>query len=349
MTIEEARFGTLPDGDPVQRYTLRGPDGVVLSVTDYGATLTSLTLPDGTDVILGFDTLDGYVAQRAYIGATVGRYANRIAHGSFELDGARHQLTCNDARHHLHGGARGFDRAVWRRAPGPAGVLTLEHTSAHGDQGYPGRLQAAARFTLPGDRSLRIQYEATGDRPTVVNLTCHAYFNLAGSGDVLGHLLQIPAQRFMPVDAELIPTGTLRAVAGTPMDFRSPRPIGERIDAADEQLAIVEHLAGRKGYDHNFVLDRRGDALHRAALVLEPQSGRSLELLTSQPGVQFYSGQFLDGTLIGRGGVRYGPYTGFCLEPQHFPDSPNRPQYPATVLRPGQVYRATIVCRFDWR
>jgi aldose 1-epimerase len=346
--VREATGGAMQDGTDVHRYTLSDRDGMTATVSDYGATLTSLTLPDGTDVILGFDTLDAYVAQRAYIGATVGRYANRIARGRFTLDGVPHELTCNEGTHHLHGGTHGFDRAVWRRAAGTAGSLALEHLSADGDQGYSGALHARVRFALPGDRTLRIDYEATSDRATPVNLTCHAYFNLAGSRDVLGHLLQIPASWFTPVDDELIPTGELRAVAGTALDFRALRPIGLCIADADPQLEIVERLAGRKGYDHNFVLDGGGDGPHRAAYVVEPRSGRSMEILTTQPGVQFYSGQFLDGTHGGRGGARYGPYAGFCLEPQHFPDSPNQAQFPNTVLRPGETYRQSIVYRFDW-
>jgi aldose 1-epimerase len=296
-------------------------------------------------VVLGYETLDPYLrSNRPYFGALVGRNANRIAFGRFELDGRTHELARNDGPHHLHGGLRGFDKVVWSASAGetPRGAsLELRHLSADGDEGYPGNLSVAATYTFTDDDQLVVEYSATTDRPTLCNLTHHGYFNLDGAPDVLGHVLAIPARRFTPVDAGLIPTGELRAVAGTPMDFTRPTAIGARIDADDEQLRF-----GR-GYDHNFVLDRDRAGLAPAARLVGPGSGRTLEVLTTEPGLQLYSGNFLDGTLLGKGGLRYGPRSGLCLETQHFPDSPHHPGFPSTVLRPGERYRSSTVYRFS--
>jgi aldose 1-epimerase len=339
-------FGIAPDGTPVHAYSLTDESGMEARVIDWGACLQSLRLADGTHVVLGFDTFEAYVAQRAYMGSTVGRYANRIANATFELDGERHWLSRNEGPHHLHGGARGLDQVPWRAIQATRGGLKLEHVSQAGDQGYPGTLRATARFALEGDASLCIDYAATSDRATVVNLSNHAYFNLRGGGDILQHRLRMAASRFLPVDGALVPTGEIRDVERTPMDFRSPAAIGARLDADYEQLNVVAKRCGQRGYDHNWVLDKHDGVLDCAASVLEPDSGRTMDILSTQPGLQFYSGHLLDGSLLGSGGARYHRYAGFCLEPQHFPDSPNRPQFPSTVLRPGCVYRQTIVYRF---
>jgi len=296
-------------------------------------------------VVLGHETLGGYLAgNRPYLGALVGRCANRIAQGRFTLDGRVHELACNDGPHHLHGGMRGFDKVLWSASAGtgPSGAsLELRRVSEDGEEGYPGRLDVAVTFTLGEDDQLRLDYEATSDAPTHCNLTHHPYFNLDGTPDVLGHVLTLRAGRFLPVDAGLIPTGELRPVAGTPMDFTRPAAIGARIGADDEQLRRA------RGYDHCFVLDRGGQGLAPAASLAGPASGRLLEVLTTEPALQLYSGNFLDGTLTGRGGRVYGPRAGLCLETQHYPDAPNHPAFPSTVLRPGQVYRSTTAYRFS--
>lgn len=348
-TLTAEPFGCLDNGQPVTLYTLEG-ERLRAQVMDLGATLVSLRAPDrdgrAGDVVLGFDSVDGYVQPaQPYLGAVVGRCANRIAQGRFTLDGQAFQLARNNLGQHLHGGLRGFDKLPWQAAvrPGTGGnggaALVLTLVSPDGDEGYPGRLEAQVRYTLDGD-ALRLDYSAQCDRPTVVNLTNHAYFNLAGGGDVLGHELRIAAQRFTPVSEVLIPSGELREVAGTPMDFREFRRIGERLDADDEQL---RHAGG---YDHNWVLDGPVDTLRPVAWLREPASGRTLEVLTTQPGLQFYSGNFLDGSLVGRDGQRYGHRHGLCLETQHFPDSPNQPTFPSVRLEPGQAYRQTTVYRF---
>ncbi|HNP72473.1 MAG TPA: aldose epimerase family protein [Kouleothrix sp.] len=344
MGITRADFGTA-EGAPVQRYTLTNDTGIAAEIMTYGGTLLALRAPDRhgrtADILLGFDELEPYLGAQPYIGALIGRYGNRIAEGRFTLDGATYTLGRNNGPNNLHGGPIGFDRAVWRTevlSDGAEPSLALQHLSPDGDQGFPGALAATVTYTLTAANELRIDYDATADRPTVVNLTNHAYFNLAGAGDVLGHTLELAATRFVPVNANLIPTGELRPVDGTPMDFRAPTPIGARIAAADEQIAIANG-----GYDHTWVLDGAGLAF--AARVADPASGRVLEVYTTQPGVQFYSGNFLDGTLVGKGGQAYAKHAGLCLETQHFPDSPNQPQFPSTVLRPGERYRHTTVFR----
>ncbi len=339
----------MPSGESVQLFTLRNKNGIELSITNYGGIITSLKTFDGkgllADVALGFDTLERYLQPNPYFGAIIGRYGNRIGKAKFTLDGVTYTLPKNDGENSLHGGNQGFDKKLWRARTEPgeaAQTLVLEYTSPDGEEGYPGTLRTQVRYTLSDDDSLRIDYRATTDKKTVVNLTNHTYFNLAGqgNGDILNHEIEIRASRFTPVDSGLIPTGELRSVEGTPFDFRKPRRIGERIEAADEQIRL-----GR-GYDHNFVLDRQGGGVSMAARVVEPPTGRALEVWTTEPGLQFYTGNFLDGTITGKGGKVYPRRSGFCLETQHLPDSPNQPAFPSTVLEPGQEYRSATVWKF---
>ncbi|HWQ14398.1 MAG TPA: aldose epimerase family protein [Roseiflexaceae bacterium] len=347
MPMTRQIFGRTPEGVEIERYTLTNASGLAAEIMTLGATWMVLRTPDRAgrpgDVLLGFDTLEGYLAGHPYFGSVVGRYGNRIARGRFTLDGVTYQLPINNGPNHLHGGPQGFHTRVWAARPlDSAGepALELRYLSRDGEEGYPGNLTATVVYTLTGQNELRIDYHATTDRPTVVNLTNHAYFNLAGGGDVLGHVLELAASRFIPVDATSIPLGELRPVAGTPMDFTAPTAIGARIGADDEQL----RLAG--GYDHTWVFDRPAGATGVVGRLYEPGSGRLVELETTQPGVQFYSGNYLDGTISGKGGQVYGHRAGLCLETQHFPDSPNQPQFPSTVLRPGETYRQTTVYRF---
>ena len=296
------------------------------------------------DVVLGFDQLDGYLGSRFYFGAIVGRYANRIARGRFALGGRTYPLARNNGENHLHGGLRGFDKVVWEARPldGPSGAaLELRHLSRDGEEGYPGNLEAVVNYRLTDDDALAIDYQASTDQETICNLTHHGYFNLDGGNDILSHQLTLHASRFTPVRADLIPTGELRAVAGTAMDFRTATAIGARIDALDDQVA----LAG--GYDHNWVLDRNGEGLVLAATLLGPLSGRLLEVWTTEPGLQFFSGNFPDERISGKRGRAYGFRSGLCLETQHFPDSPNHPAFPSTVLRPGERYRSSTTYRFS--
>ena len=341
--VFKSPFGQLADGAEVSLYTLVNAHGMVVKITDFGAIITELHAPDRAgvlaDVVLGFDTLAPYVAPNPYFGATIGRYGNRIADGRFELDGEIFQLDVNDGANHLHGGSRGFHTVLWQAAPDQEG-LTLTYRSADGEQGYPGNLDVTLRYELTDDNALLMRCSAVTDRATPVNLTQHSYFNLAGGGDILAHELTIHADAFTPIDAALIPTGALAPVAGTPFDFRSPRPIGERIAQPDKQLRRGA------GYDHNFVLDKLGGRMTLAARVREPVTGRILELYTEEPGLQFYSGNFLDGSLSGKGrSIDY--RSGFCLEPQHFPDSPNQPAFPSTILRPGERYATESRFKFS--
>lgn len=340
-------YGYLPDGSEVTLVTLKNASGIEVDVISYGGIITRLVTPDAEgrfgDIVLGLDSLEAYVDSNPYFGALIGRYGNRIAGGRFTLDGTSWQLDTNDGDNHLHGGLQGFDKKNWTMTPfvtrRSAGVV-LELESPDGDQGYPGTLQTRVVYELSNDDALDFHFRATTDQPTIVNLTQHSYFNLDGEGDILDHRLVIPADRFTPVDTGLIPTGELRSVAGTPFDFREPKAIGRDIGADNEQLE-----RGR-GYDHNFVLkDEAGDELILAARVTGPDSGRVLEVWTEEPGVQFYSGNFLDGSLAGKG-TTHGHRSGFCLEPQHFPDSPNQPDFPSTVLRPGETYDTRIIYRF---
>lgn len=359
MVAQEV-FGTTPEGRPVDRYTLTNRNGTEVQVITYGAIITAITVPDReghfADVALGFNTLDGYTSDlyrqvNPYFGAVVGRYGNRIAEGRFTLDDSTYTLATNDGPNHLHGGLKGFDKVLWEWASfeDSAGVgVVLSYTSPDGEEGYPGTLRTRVTYTLTDADELVVDYHATTDRATPVNLTQHTYFNLAGegSGDILGHELTINAEAFTPVDATLIPTGEVRDVVGTPFDFRQPTPIGARIEQADEQL---QHAGG---YDHNFVLveDPPGEGgLRLAARVHEPTSGRVLEVRTTEPGLQFYSGNFLDGSLTGKGGNAYEHRTGFCLETQHFPNAPNEPAFPSTILRPGETYRSRTVFAFSAR
>jgi len=348
--IMKRPFGNLPDGRDVELYNLTNDNGMAASITTYGGIVTALTTPDFrgrfADVVLGFEDLEGYLAGHPYFGAIIGRFGNRIGRGSFSLDDQTYHLARNNSGNHLHGGEAGFDKALWRARPrsGPEGPhLRLEHVSPDGEEGYPGRLDVTVTYTLTNDNELRIDYHATTDKPTIVNLTNHSYFNLTGpgGGDILRHEVLINADHFTPVDEWLIPTGVIQRVEGTPMDFRRPVAIGARIEDDFEQI----RLGG--GYDHNFVLNRSTTGLTLAATVSEPTSGRVMEVLTSEPGVQFYTANFLDGSITGKGGVVYGRRCAFCLETQHFPDSPNKPVFPTVVLRPGEVYESTTIYRFS--
>ncbi|HEY3861097.1 MAG TPA: aldose epimerase family protein [Verrucomicrobiae bacterium] len=343
--ITRAPFGVAPDGLAVELFTLRRPGGIEARICTYGGIIVSLKTPDRNgrldDVVLGCDDLAGYLALSPYLGALVGRYANRIAQAAFTVDGVKYNLAANNGPNALHGGRKGFDKAVWQAAPvGTGARLVLSYLSKDGEEGYPGNLSVEAAYSLTEDHGLRLDFTATTDKTTVVNLTQHAYFNLAGGGDVLGHEVQIDADRFTPVDATLIPTGELRPVAGTPFDFRQPMAIGARIEQDDEQLKRGQ------GYDHNFVLNHPTGRLDVVARVREPGTGRVLEVLTTEPGVQLYTGNFLNGAVKGKDGRVYGRRSGFCLEAQHFPDSPNQPAFPPVTLKPGEVFRSTIVFRF---
>ncbi len=343
-------FGTLPDGTAVELFTLRNPSGMEIKVTNYGGIITELKVPDRDgkieDITLGYSNIDGYLKSSPYFGALIGRYGNRIANAQFKLDGATFKLPANDGPNTLHGGTKGFDKVVWQAEPfereGERGIV-FTYTSPDGDQGFPGALNAQVTYTLNDKNELAFDYQATTDKPTVVNLTQHAYFNLAGdgSGDILGHELTINADRFTPVDARLIPTGKLENVEGTPFDFRTKTSIGKGIDAAHEQIK----RGG--GYDHNYVLNRSGEGLALAARVEEPKTGRVMEVHTTEPGVQFYSGNFLDGSITGKNGHVYNKRNGFCLETQHYPDSPNQPSFPSTRLDPGQTYTSRTVYTFS--
>jgi aldose 1-epimerase len=349
--VRREPFGHLPARPGVDMYTLTNANGMMVRVLTYGAILQAIRVPDRggqlDDVVLGYDSLTGYVRDSPYFGAVIGRYGNRIAKGTFTLDGRVYRLATNNGPNHLHGGVVGFDKVVWQAEPfqrDREGGVVLTHTSPDGDEGYPGTVVARVTYTLTDGNELIVDYQATTDRPTPVNLTQHTYFNLTGgTRDVLGHELEISADRFTPVDATLIPTGALAPVAGTPFDFRTPTPLGAGIERADEQLR-----AGG-GYDHNFVLNRPGSGLFLAARVFEPTTGRTLEVRTTEPGLQFYSGNFLDGTISGKGGRVYRRRSGFCLETQHFPDSPNQAAFPSTILRPGEPYRSRTVYTFGVR
>ncbi len=351
--IAVQNFGKTSAGETVELYTLTNAQGMEARISTYGGILISLKAPDRggalADVVLGHDDLESYITNNSpFLGALVGRYGNRIGKAQFALQGTTYKLAANDGPNHLHGGTRGFDKVVWKaeKVDAADGVgLALRYVSADGEVGNPGTLAAKVTYTLTDGNALRIDYEASTDKPTVVNLTNHAYFNLkdAGASTILGHELTLNADLFTPVDKTLIPTGELRPVEGTPFDFRQPLAIGARISQADEQL----QFGG--GYDHNFVLNRQGDGLSLAARVHEPSTGRVMEVFTTEPGVQFYAGNFLDGSITGRGGIAYQKRSGFCLETQHYPDSPNKPDFPSTALEPGQNYRSSTEFRFSSR
>ena len=343
-------FGHAGDGQPVHRIRLRNARGTEAAIITLGASVQALSVPDRDgrhdDVVLGHDDITPYVEQPHYMGASVGRFANRIAGGVFELDGRRFELDRNEGANTLHGGGAGFDRKVWRIEAADARSVTVALTSPDGDQGFPGELEATATYRLADDADeLTLTFEARTSAPTVVSLAPHAYFNLAGAHsdeDILGHELMIAAEAYIPVAADLIPTGELRPTAGGPFDFCAPRRIGERIEDADDQLRLGQ------GYDHNWVLRAgRGPEPVLAARLRHPGSGRALELLTTEPGLQFYSGNFLTGSLTGKGASRYQRRRGLCLEPQAFPDAPNRAEFPSARLDPGQTYRHHIVWRFS--
>jgi aldose 1-epimerase len=340
-------YGVLSDGTAVERYTLES-DVLSVGILTYGGIIDRIDVPDAAgvraNVVLGYADLAGYArANKPYFGALIGRYANRIARGRFALDGRPSTLAINDPPNTLHGGTRGFDKVVWMVERATSERICLRHASPDGDEGYPGGLDARVTYSLDGTDGLRIAYEATADAPTIVNLTNHSYFNLGGeaSGDILGHVLQLDAAHFTPVGPDFIPTGEIAPVAGTPFDFRTPAAIGARIREGHPQLVI-----GR-GYDHNWVLDRTpGAGLVHAATAFDPSSGRCVDVSTTEPGIQFYSGNFLDATETGGGGAIYRQSAGFALETQHFPDAPNKPSFPSTVLRPGQTFRSETVFRF---
>ncbi len=346
--VIRAAFGKTTNGTPVDIYTLTNANGIELRAMTYGGIITSLKVPDRSghvgDIVLGFDTIDSYLKDPPYFGALIGRYGNRIAKGQFTLGGTPYKLATNNGPNHLHGGVKGFDKVLWNatQAEGAEGVsVTFTRTSPDGEEGYPGNLQVSVRYMLTDKNELAIDYRATTDKATPVNLTQHSYFNLAAdSGDILGHELMLNASRYTPVDDTLIPTGELAPVQSTPFDFQTATPVGARIGADNVQLK------NGKGYDHNWVLNRTGPGLQRAALVVEPKSGRTLEIVTTEPGIQFYSGNFLDGTITGKGGQVYKHRTGFCLETQHYPDSPNHPNFPSSILQPGQTYASKTVFRF---
>jgi len=345
MDVKNQSFDSLPDGTAVELYTLTNDKGLRARLMTYGATLVSLEVPDKNgrlgDIVLGYDRLDGYVKNSPYFGSIVGRYGNRIAKGRFMLDGLIYRLATNNGENHLHGGVKGFDKVIWKAEPvkeaGAVGVK-FSYLSPDGEEGYPGNLKATVIYTLTNDNELRISYEATADKATPVNLTHHSYFNLAeGKNDILGHELMLNAARFTPVDKGLIPTGELAPVQGTPMDFTTPTAIGSRIVQVEG------------GYDHNYVLNRSGEGLSLAARLSDAQSGRVLEIKTTEPGIQFYSGNFLDGTITGKSGLVYRKHYGLCLETQHFPDSPNKPMFPSTILKPGETYKSLTVHKFTTR
>jgi aldose 1-epimerase len=348
-TIDKQPFGTGPNGEAVDIYTLHNTRGAEARIMTYGGTVVSLKMPDRDghfdDVVLGFDNLQPYFGKIPYFGALIGRYGNRIGGAKFTLDDATYTLDTNDGPNMLHGGFKGFDKRYWTASAaqvtsdGPQ--LVLSYLSKDGEEGFPGNLSVTATYTLMNDNSLRLQYHATTDKDTVVNLTHHSYFNLAGKGDILSHVVMIPADKFTPVDATLIPTGELRPVENTVFDFRTPTAIGARIEQDDEQLKFG------KGYDHNWVVNKSPGEMSLMARVTEPTSGRVMEVWSDEPGLQFYSGNFLDGTFTGTGGWVFAHRGAFCMEPQHFPDSPNKPNFPSVELKPGDEFKNTIIYRFS--
>jgi len=341
-------FGTTPDGAEITLFTLSNDRNLEVSIINFGGAITSIKVPDRNgvtgDVVLSYDTLDEYVRNPRFFGGLIGRHANRIANGKFSLNGVAHQLAQNNGANHLHGGNKGYDKRVWSvegRRPGDSVAVRLTYLSKDGEENYPGNLKASVDYMVNNDNELKIEYRATTDNDTIVNLTNHSYFNLAGRGDILEHQLMINADSFTPVSKDLIPTGEIRQVAETPMDFRKPTTIGSRINEPFDQLGFTG------GYDHNYVLRESANPLRLACKLHEEFSGRTLEVFTTQPGLQFYSGNFLDGSLKGRGGVVYEKYAGLCLETQGFPDAPNHANFPSTVLRVGEVYEEVAVFRFS--
>ena len=350
--ITKESFGKTAEGESVDLYTLTNRNGMEAKITNYGGIVTALTAPDRNnkyaDIVLGFNDLDSYLKGHPYFGALIGRYGNRIAKGRFTLNGTEYKLAVNNGENHLHGGLKGFDKVVWtaksiKTKLGPA--LLLTYLSKDMEEGYPGNLTVKVVYTLTNNNELRIDYTASSDKDTVTNLTHHSYFNLAGegNGDILSHLLTLKATRFTPTDAGSIPTGELRNVQGTPFSFLKATAIGDRINQSDQQLQFGS------GYDHNWVVNGAMGTLRQAASVYESTSGRVMDVWTTEPGIQFYTGNFLDGTLTGKSGKVYQKRTGFCLETQHYPDSPNQPKFPTTTLRKGATYRSTTIYRFTSR
>jgi aldose 1-epimerase len=347
VKITKKPFGSTPEATPVNLFTLANESGFEVSITNYGGAITSIKVPDRkgniADVVLGYETLDEYIQNPRYFGCLVGRHANRIAQGRFSLNGEQYQLAQNNGSNHLHGGNKGFDKVVWsaeEKSDGEDAVLELKYFSRDGDENYPGNLSVEVRYVLGKDNALRIEYAASTDKDTIVNLTNHSYFNLAGGGDILHHELLLNAKSFTPVSKDLIPTGEIRQTEGTPMDFIVAKPIGAEINEPYDQLGFTG------GYDHNFVLNDSQKLMKLAAVLSEPESGRQLRILTTEPGIQFYSGNFLDGSLRGKGGVVYEKYAGLCLETQHFPDAPNHENFPTTVLRVGEKYEHKTIFEF---
>ncbi len=344
-TPTKSAYGKMPDGTVIEQYTLTNSKGLVAKIITYGALMTELHVPDRQgrlgDIVLGFDNLDGYLKGHPYFGATIGRVGNRIAKGKFTLDGQTYTLATNNWPNALHGGLKGFDKVVWQAEIVPAkngSAVRFTYVSRDGEEGYPGTLTATVTYTLTDDNELRLDYTAKTDKATPVNLTNHSYWNLGGGGDILNHLLTLHADHYTPVDDTLIPTGEIAPVKGTVMDFTSPMAIGSRLLALNNSP---------RGYDHNYVLNDGRSKMHRAATVCEPTTGRMLEIWTDQPGVQFYSGNFLDSTLTGKRGQVYHQYYGLCLETQHFPDSVNHPNFPSTILKPGKTLKTTTVHKFS--
>lgn len=348
--VEKSLFGKLTDGREVYQYTLTNKAGVKVKIINYGATVTSIIVPDKNgkfeDVVLGYDSLDGYVKDNSFIGVIVGRYGNRIGKGKFKLDKKTYQLTINDGNNHLHGGKVGFHKILWdakvvNDTSEPS--IALTYTSPDGTEGYPGTVTVTVTYTLTNNNELRIDYKGTTDKPTILNPTHHSYFNLSGdfTQTILDHLLTIESDSITPVDKELITTGKFQSVTNTPFDFRNPTAIGKRINDKNEQLTFG------KGYDHNWVLKNYDKNVRQVAELYEPKSGRVMIVLTDQPGLQFYSGNFLDGTIKGKSGISYQHRTGLCLEAQCYPDSPNKPNFPSVVLRPGEEYNQTTIYRFS--
>jgi aldose 1-epimerase len=346
-SVEKRIFGKMEDGTEVELLTLKNARGTTAKIISYGATLQGLLVPDRTnklgDVVLGFDDLKGYLGPHPYFGGTIGRFANRIAKGKFTVDGREYALALNDGANTLHGGREGFSRKVWSGEivkGGRGASVQFSYVSADGEEGFPGTVKATVVYSLSDDDELKIDYTATTDKATPLNLTNHSYFNLAGSGDILSHVLQLNADEYTPADATLIPTGEIAPVKGTPLDFTRPTPIGARIG----QLA-----RDPGGYDHNFVLNGENGMLKLAARVSDPATGRIMEVWTTEPGLQFYTGNFLDGTVPGKGGVAYRKRAALCLETQHFPDSVNHPNFPTTILRPGSVFHQETIFKFSAR
>lgn len=339
MNITQQHFGNLDDGREVHLFTLVNSNGVEVQITNYGGIITTLKTPDrsGTleNIVLGFDNFQDYLGEHPYFGALIGRYGNRIANGHFKLEGTEYQLATNDGENHLHGGEQGFDKVLWDAEVIDGQALQLTYLSPDGEEGYPGNLEVEVTYTLTDENELFIDYEATTDKATHVNLTAHSYFNLSGdfSSTALDHHLKLHAAHYTPVDEQLIPTGEIAQVVGTPFDFQDFNSIGSRIGQVDG------------GYDHNYVLD--GDSRKIAAELIDPESGRKLSVYTTEPGIQFYSGNFLDGTLKSSNGIPYEQYSGLCLEPQHFPNTPNQPGFPSTILRPGDLYKSQTIYSFS--